>query len=66
MRKISPEFPDKILNHYIYKHNKENDDKLLINEPIVFIYNRVIKNITIYTPYMLILFFSYIIYIVFL
>ena len=66
IRKISPEFPNEILNDYIYKYNKENDDKLIINEPIAFIYNRIIKNITIYTPYMLILFFSYIIYIIFL
>jgi hypothetical protein len=33
IRKISPEFPDDILNHYIYVENKKNDDTLIINEP---------------------------------
>ena len=38
IRKISPEFPDTILRHYIYKHNKEDDMSLVIPEPF-FIYN---------------------------
>ena len=33
IRKISPEFPDEILRHYIYEHNKEKDDALVIIEP---------------------------------
>ena len=38
IRKISPEFPDDILRHYIYKHRKEEDMSLVIRDPF-FIYN---------------------------
>lgn len=62
IRKISPEFPNNILTDYIYKHNKDYDDKLILNEPIIFIYNRIKKVVFLYAPYMLILFFSYIVY----
>jgi len=37
IRKISPEFPDAILRHYIYKHGKEADMALVVREPF-FIY----------------------------
>ncbi len=37
IRKISPEFPDTILRHYIYKHSKESDMALVIRDPF-FIY----------------------------
>jgi hypothetical protein len=40
IRKIASEFPDKILKYYIYEKNKEIDDKLIINEPVIMIYNR--------------------------
>lgn len=35
IRKISPEFPDAILRHYIYKHAKEADMALVIREPFL-------------------------------
>ena len=35
IRKISPEFPDTILRHYIYKHNKEADMALVVREPFL-------------------------------
>jgi hypothetical protein len=47
IRKIAPEFPDEILRHYIYEHNKEKDNNLVLKEPSVMIYNRyinIIKN----------------------
>jgi hypothetical protein len=37
IRKISPDFPDAILRHYIYKHSKEADMALVIRNPF-FIY----------------------------
>jgi hypothetical protein len=42
IRKIAPEFPNKILRHYIYEQNKENDNNLILREPIIFSYNRVV------------------------
>jgi len=41
IRKISPEFPDSILNNYIYIKNKKDDDLLILNEPFIFKYNRL-------------------------
>lgn len=35
IRKISPEFPDAILRHYIYKHGKEADMALVVREPFL-------------------------------
>jgi hypothetical protein len=40
IRKIAPEFPDKILRHYIYEYNKEKDNKLVLKEPFIMIMNR--------------------------
>jgi len=37
IRKISTEFPDAVLRHYIYKHTKEADMALVIRDPF-FIY----------------------------
>jgi len=34
IRKIHPEFPHQVLNHYIYEYRKEKDDKLVIYEPL--------------------------------
>jgi hypothetical protein len=51
IRKISPEFPDSILNEYIYNKNKKEDDLLILNEPFIFKYNRFkifINNIKFY------------------
>lgn len=43
IRKVAPEFPDEVLRHYIYEHNKDNDNKLSLREPNIFIYNRIIE-----------------------
>jgi hypothetical protein len=51
IRKISPEFPDSILNDYIYNKNKKEDDLLILNEPFIFKYNRLkifVNNIKFY------------------
>lgn len=40
IRKISPEFPDNILKHYIYEKNKKSDDKLVVVEPNDLLYNK--------------------------
>jgi hypothetical protein len=42
IRKIAPEFSNEILRHYIYEQNKDNDNKLILREPIIFSYNRVV------------------------
>jgi len=42
IRKIAPEFSNEILRHYIYEQNKNNDNKLILREPIIFSYNRVV------------------------
>lgn len=39
IRKIAPEFPDEILRHYIYEYDRENDDKLVLIQPIEMVYN---------------------------
>jgi hypothetical protein len=38
IRKISPEFPDKVLKHYIYEYNREKDNTLIIIEPFSVIF----------------------------
>lgn len=40
IRKIAPEFPDEIIKHYIYEHNKKEDDKIVLIEPKIMTYNR--------------------------
>jgi hypothetical protein len=40
IRKVAPEFPDEILRHYIYEHNKENDEQLILVEPSEMLINR--------------------------
>lgn len=40
IRKVAPEFPDEILRHYIYEHDKENDDNLILIEPDEMLYNK--------------------------
>jgi hypothetical protein len=67
IRKISNEFPDEILNSFIYKYNKEKDDKLIIKEPIYFIYKKYSKVIFIYlyclfAIFIVFLFFKFIIF----
>lgn len=41
IRKISPSFPDKILRDYIYDHNAENDNKLVLVEPFENVYGKM-------------------------
>jgi len=40
IRKVAPEFPDEILRHYIYEHNKEKVDALVVVEPEEMTVNR--------------------------
>jgi len=44
VRKIAQEFPDEVIRNYIYNKKKDNDCKLIIKEPSIFIYYRI-KNI---------------------
>ena len=62
IRKIAPEFPNDILRHYIYEHNKDNDNKLILKEPIIFTYNKIKKNLYISSPYLIFLLFAYFLY----
>jgi hypothetical protein len=64
IRKMSPEFPNQILRHYIYEQNKDNDEKLVLVEPNIFIYNRFIVYFNKFKPYLLIgiLFFVFYLY----
>jgi hypothetical protein len=62
IRKVSTEFPDQILRHYIYEQNKNNDNKLILREPNIFTYNRIKKYLHICCPYFMILMFVYFIY----
>jgi len=62
IRKIAPEFPNTILRHYIYDQNKDLDDKLIIREPSIFIYNRYKNKIYITTPYIAFAVFIYFLY----
>lgn len=43
IRKIAPEFPDAVLNNYIYERSKITDEKLVLREPSLFIYLRFKK-----------------------
>jgi hypothetical protein len=40
IRKVAPEFPDDILKHYIYEHNREIDKQLVLVEPTEMMFNR--------------------------
>jgi hypothetical protein len=40
VRKIAPEFPDEILRHYMYEHDKEKVEQLVLYEPLEIIFNR--------------------------
>lgn len=41
IRKVSTEFPDDILNHYIYKRTNLEDDMLVLNVPFAMTINKV-------------------------
>ena len=51
IRKIAPEFPDKTLRHYIYEYGRELDDKLIVREPTIVIYNRCKKYVFLLLKY---------------
>jgi hypothetical protein len=56
IRKISPEFPDEIINNYIYNHSKELHDRLFM-QPISFYQFNIIINIIIF---MIVIYFFFI------
>ena len=62
IRKVAPEFPDNILKNYIYEKFIEEDNKLVLKEPDIFIYNRFKRYGYYYAPYMVIVIISYVIY----
>jgi hypothetical protein len=62
IRKISPEFPDKVLKHYIYEYNREKDNKLVIIEPFSVILINLKSYLYLLFFYSLPLFFGFIIY----
>jgi hypothetical protein len=62
IRKIAPEFPSEIINNYIHEKYSEEDSKLVLIEPNIFIYNKIKRNIFCYGPYMVVVFISYLLY----
>jgi hypothetical protein len=62
IRKIAPEFPNDILKQYIYEKYTEEDNKLVLKEPNIFIYNKLKRYCYYYGPYMVIAFISYFLY----
>jgi len=58
IRKIAPTFPDEVLRHYIYENNKDNDDKLVLFEPPIFIYKRYVNYLYKYSPYLTLFLFA--------
>ena len=53
IRKVSPEFPNEVLKHYIYEVNREKDKQLYVKEPIIFMYYRI-KNLYLLTTHYII------------
>jgi len=43
IRKVAPEFPNEVLNYFIYEHSKNEDNKLVLKEPFPFIFARLKK-----------------------
>lgn len=62
IRKMAPEFPNEILRHYIYEQNKEADDKLVVIEPTIFVYNRYKNKIYFIAPYLVGVLLCYVFY----
>jgi hypothetical protein len=62
IRKVAPEYPNEILRHYIYEQNKELDDRLVIREPLIFVYNRYKNYLYVSRPYIAFLLFIYFVY----
>ena len=62
IRKVAPEFPNDILKQYIYEKYTEEDNKLVLKEPNIFIYNKFKRYSYYYAPYMVLAFISYFLY----
>ena len=62
IRKVSPEFPNKILKYYIYEKNKEADNKLVISKPYDIICVETQIFIFCYAHYMIIAFVIFMMY----
>jgi hypothetical protein len=62
IRKVAQEFPNDILKHYIYEKYIEEDNKLVLKEPDIFIYNKLKRYCYYYGPYMVIVIISYFLY----
>jgi hypothetical protein len=64
IRKVSPEFPDTLLQEYIYKKSKETDDKLMVIMPFSFIILKIKKYIyfSLYYGLPLLFLFKFILY----
>lgn len=59
IRKVSPEFPDELLNHYIYDYSKGEDEQLVLIQPAIFMFNRLKRNMYYVFHSLLILYISY-------
>lgn len=62
IRKMGPEFPNEILRHYIYEQSKDNDSKLVIIEPSIFVYNRYKNKIYFANPYIVFFLLCWVLY----
>ena len=62
IRKVSPEFPNEVLREYIYQKYKNDDDKLVLNEPIIFIVTKIQQKIYIFAPYIVLIIICYLLY----
>lgn len=62
IRKIAPEFPDITLKQYIYDKNKKDDDLLILEEPFIFKYNRIISYLNYFKYYIVFGLFIYVFY----
>jgi hypothetical protein len=62
IRKMAPEFPNEILRYCIYEQTKEADNKLIIKEPIIFVYNRYKSFLFYLGPYLVCLLFAYLLF----
>jgi hypothetical protein len=63
IRKISTEFPDEILERYIYDYSKESDDKLLLRNP--FFAKRCMSWVIFIIPLLAVFHLCFIIYFIF-
>jgi hypothetical protein len=43
IRKIAPEFPNEVLKYFIYEHSKNEDNNLVLKEPVPFIFAKLKK-----------------------